>query len=66
LAKATAFSGEYKKALSLEKNAYNIFKEKLGAEDARTKDSSNWLSHITAQAVKSARIAAATAPLTKV
>ncbi|KAL1922247.1 uncharacterized protein VTP21DRAFT_9786 [Calcarisporiella thermophila] len=57
LAKSYALTGDFKKALAVEKQAYNIFKERLGDEDPRTRESEIWLKELTTNAVYAAKMA---------
>ncbi|KAI9254747.1 clustered mitochondria-domain-containing protein [Helicostylum pulchrum] len=51
LAKAYTLEGSFPKALAAERIAFDVFNEKLGPEDARTKDSDLWLKELTQNAV---------------
>ncbi|KAI8987473.1 clustered mitochondria-domain-containing protein [Mycotypha africana] len=50
LAKAYTLEAKFKEAAEAEKIAFEVFNEKLGPEDARTKDSQLWLRELTANA----------------
>lgn len=57
LAQSLAVNGELKEALKVERDAYRIFNEKFGPEDQRTKESEQWLSQLTTNAVALAKLA---------
>lgn len=51
LAKAYTLEGDFPKALTAERVAFDVFNAKLGPEDPRTKDSDLWLKELTTNAV---------------
>lgn len=55
LAQALALDNESRGAVSKMRDAYNIFKDKLGADNANTKDAATWLERLTQNAVVQAK-----------
>ena len=51
LARAHSCRGEFRLALQNEKEAFAVYKQKLGEEHEKTKESSDCLKHLTHQAV---------------
>ncbi|KAI3625035.1 hypothetical protein CBS9595_000396 [Malassezia furfur] len=56
LSQALTLSGDLKNAIRIEKDAWRIFHERLGDDDALTKESKAFLSSLTTSAVHVARI----------
>ena len=52
VARTYSCKGEFRSALDNEKQAYSIYKTQLGEEHDRAKESSDYLKHLTQQAVK--------------
>ena len=55
LAQALALDHDPKAAVTKMRDAYNIFKNQLGAEDKNTKEAEQWLSQLTTNAVSIAK-----------
>ena len=55
LAQALVLAGEHKVAVHRMREAYSIFRNKLGAEDINTKESEKWLEQLTQNAVSIAK-----------
>ncbi|KAF2102171.1 eukaryotic translation initiation factor subunit [Rhizodiscina lignyota] len=55
LAQALALDNESRGAVNKMRDAYNIFKDKLGADNANTKDAATWLERLTQNAVVQAK-----------
>lgn len=55
LAQALALDGDSRGAVSKMRDAYNIFKDRLGADNVNTKDAATWLERLTQNAVVQAK-----------
>ncbi|RKP13274.1 clustered mitochondria-domain-containing protein, partial [Piptocephalis cylindrospora] len=55
LARAHALKGDFKEAMSMEREAASIYGETVGPEDPRTRESEFWLQQLTTNAVLAAR-----------
>ncbi|KAJ2848641.1 Intracellular distribution of mitochondria [Coemansia brasiliensis] len=59
LAKALAITGDFKEAVQVERDAHAFFNSRFGAEDPRTRETAEWLSELTFNAVRSAKLSRA-------
>ncbi|CDS01800.1 related to CLU1-translation initiation factor eIF3 [Sporisorium scitamineum] len=57
LSQAYTLAGDLKTALAVEKEAWRVFEERLGKEDAQTKESEAFCSSLAASAVRMAKLA---------
>ncbi|KAJ2614702.1 Intracellular distribution of mitochondria [Coemansia sp. RSA 1365] len=56
LAKALALTGEFKEAVQVERQAHRFFKDSFGDQDPRTQETGDWLSELTLNAVRTAKL----------
>ncbi|KAJ1859470.1 Intracellular distribution of mitochondria, partial [Coemansia sp. RSA 2703] len=56
LAKALALTGDFKAAVQAEREAHGYFSETFGPEDARSKETGEWLAELTFNAVRTAKL----------
>ncbi|KAJ2080480.1 Intracellular distribution of mitochondria [Coemansia sp. RSA 988] len=56
LAKALALTGEFKEAVQVERQAHRFFNNSFGEQDPRTQETAEWLSELTLNAVRTAKL----------
>ncbi|KAJ2782746.1 Intracellular distribution of mitochondria [Coemansia interrupta] len=56
MAKALALTGDFKAAVQAEREAHGYFSETFGPEDARSKETGEWLAELTFNAVRTAKL----------
>ncbi|KAJ2557094.1 Intracellular distribution of mitochondria [Coemansia sp. RSA 1933] len=60
LAKAHAIVGDFAEAVRVERDAHRFFSETFGEDDARTKETAEWIADLTFAAMRKAKLSAAT------
>ncbi|KAJ2329915.1 Intracellular distribution of mitochondria, partial [Coemansia sp. RSA 2681] len=60
MAKVLAVSGNFKAAVMAERDAHRFFSATFGDDDPRSKETSEWLTELTINAVKTAKLSKAT------
>ncbi|KAJ2802575.1 Intracellular distribution of mitochondria, partial [Coemansia guatemalensis] len=56
LAKALALTGDFKEAVQVERQAHRFFNNSFGEQDPRTQETADWLSELTLNAVRTAKL----------